>query len=78
MSVLSFCDPIYLYTLVPMQCWRIMRQICRALYRYKLTSAPSISEVEGVTRKERFSSSSPIEDTKGPVLAADCEHICGS
>ncbi|KAJ7629524.1 hypothetical protein DFH06DRAFT_1006075, partial [Mycena polygramma] len=30
----------------------------------------------GVTRKERFSLSDPIEELEGPVLAEGCKHIC--
>ncbi|KAJ7697468.1 hypothetical protein B0H17DRAFT_928468 [Mycena rosella] len=30
----------------------------------------------GVTRKERFSLSEPIEELTGPVLAEGCHHIC--
>ncbi|KAJ7848380.1 hypothetical protein B0H14DRAFT_2356817 [Mycena olivaceomarginata] len=30
----------------------------------------------GVTRKERFKSTDPIEDLEGPVLAEGCTHIC--
>ncbi|KAJ6628647.1 hypothetical protein B0H10DRAFT_1777949 [Mycena sp. CBHHK59/15] len=30
----------------------------------------------GVTRKERFSSSDPIEELEGPVLAEGCTSIC--
>jgi hypothetical protein len=33
-------------------------------------------EVPGVTRKERFHLSDPIEELPGPVLAAGCDHIC--
>lgn len=32
--------------------------------------------LEVVTRKERFSSSDPIEELPGPVLADGCTHIC--
>ncbi|KAJ6597880.1 hypothetical protein B0H10DRAFT_1826856, partial [Mycena sp. CBHHK59/15] len=30
----------------------------------------------GITRKERFSSSDPIEELEGPVLAEGCTSIC--
>ncbi|KAJ7085019.1 hypothetical protein C8R43DRAFT_1082776, partial [Mycena crocata] len=31
---------------------------------------------EGVTRRERFASSDPIEELPGPILADGCTHIC--
>ncbi|KAJ7183733.1 hypothetical protein C8R46DRAFT_884830, partial [Mycena filopes] len=31
---------------------------------------------EGVTRKERFSMSEPVEELEGPILAEGCRHIC--
>ncbi|KAF7789846.1 hypothetical protein EIP86_000794 [Pleurotus ostreatoroseus] len=32
----------------------------------------------GVTRKERFRASDPIEDVKGPVIAAECSSVCAT
>ncbi|KAJ6467982.1 hypothetical protein C8R47DRAFT_990268, partial [Mycena vitilis] len=44
------------------------------LEEYEGSLAPLIRP--GVTRKERFRLSDPIEDLGGPVLAEGCKHIC--
>jgi hypothetical protein len=34
-------------------------------------------ERPSVTRKERFSSDDPIEELEGPIMAEDCDKVCG-
>ncbi|KAJ7631396.1 hypothetical protein DFH06DRAFT_1005142, partial [Mycena polygramma] len=50
-----------------------IRQLTK-LEKYKGSLALLIKP--GVTRKERFKMSDPVEELKGPVLAEGCAHIC--
>ncbi|KAF8062522.1 hypothetical protein FPV67DRAFT_1384521, partial [Lyophyllum atratum] len=43
-----------------------------------MCSLDAITNVSGVTRKERHYFSDAIEDIPGPVLADNCKHICKS
>ncbi|KAJ7111510.1 hypothetical protein C8R44DRAFT_633233 [Mycena epipterygia] len=73
-----YCQKMRPMTFVEHRCavcgWLVSRSRLTPMSLFK--GDLNILTVKGVTRKERFDTSDPIEELDGPILADGCTHIC--